>query len=106
MSDSGHHCPFLNRADARCARHFSIDDLGYAFQHCFGQYEACGAYRELLGERRVRRARGLDTIGEDDGAGHGSTYGSSGDNVIQVTIAGRIGHGAADPAVVSHASGV
>src|SRR3954469_6844270 len=100
MSDSGHHCPFLNRADARCARHFSIDDLGYAFQHCFGQYESCPAYGELLVERRIRRARGHD-LESGMGVGDGSTYGESGSSgsVVQLTVGGRIPHGATDPAV-------
>jgi hypothetical protein len=58
MTDCSHseHCPFLNRADARCARHFSLDQLQHTFEHCFGQYEGCGVYRELLQERRLRRA--------------------------------------------------
>lgn len=103
MPESGHHCPFLNRADERCARHFSLDDLGYAFQHCFGHYEACASYRELLGERRVRRAQAHAFGGE--GAGHGITY-SGGASVVQVTVGGRMPIGAADPAVVSHAPGL
>jgi hypothetical protein len=103
MPESGHHCPFLNRADARCARHFSLDDLGYAFQYCFGQYDTCDAYRELLGERLVRRGQA-----GSEGAGDAITYDPqpAQRNIVQLTVAGRVPLGAADPAVVSHAPGV
>jgi hypothetical protein len=100
MTDSGHHCPFLNRADARCSKHHSIDQLGYAFAHCFGYYEGCGAYTELLAERRAWRARGHEFAGAEDGGGaDGKLY----ENLTQLTVAGRHAQGAADPAVVSHA---
>jgi hypothetical protein len=104
MTDQGHHCPFLNRADSRCSRHFSLDSLGHAFDYCFDSYEGCSVYLELLVERRVRRSRGAGAFdgGCVDGAGDGGTYY---DNLIQVTVAGRIAHGAADPSLVSHASG-
>ena len=49
------HCPFLNRADARCSAHFRLDRLEQAFGHCFDRYHGCAVYRELLGERRSRR---------------------------------------------------
>jgi hypothetical protein len=105
MPDRGHHCPFLNRADDRCARHFSLDDLGYALQHCFGAYETCAAYRELLVERRAMRARAHAA----EGIAHGGTYaeiGNGGERAVQITVAGRVPHGVADPAVVSHAPGL
>jgi hypothetical protein len=54
MSDHESHCPFLNRADYRCSNHFSLDKLDRAFDHCFGAYQACGTYQEILGERRGR----------------------------------------------------
>lgn len=57
MSDHGHHCPFLNRSDARCSRNFSLDRLNNTYDYCFGQYAACSVYLELLVERRVRRLR-------------------------------------------------
>lgn len=57
MSDHGHHCPFLNRSDARCSRNFSLDRLNNTYDYCFGQYAACSIYLELLVERRVRRLR-------------------------------------------------
>ena len=49
------HCPFLNRSDARCGTHFSLDRLGTAFDHCFGCYADCPTYAEMLGERLERR---------------------------------------------------
>jgi hypothetical protein len=103
MTDQGHHCPFLNRADSRCSRHFSLDSLGHAFDYCFDYYEGCSVYLELLAERRVMRSR-VQQLGHDsDGAsGDGGTYY---DNLVQVTVAGRIAQGAADPSLVSHASG-
>jgi len=95
MNDTGHHCPFLNRADSRCSRHFSLDHLGHAFDYCFGYYEGCSVYAELLAERRFRRARGHDGLA-DGGA----------DGFIQVTVGGRIAHGAAHPEVISHSPGL
>ena len=49
------HCPFLNRNDDRCANHFQVTDLQYAFRFCFNNYKACPSYLEQLVERRVRR---------------------------------------------------
>ena len=49
------HCPFLNRSDDRCSAHFSIDRLNHTFRHCFGVYQSCPVYLELLVERRTRR---------------------------------------------------
>jgi hypothetical protein len=59
MPDSGTHCPFLNRADARCAGYMSLDALRQTYNYCFGNYPACQVYGELLSERRTRRAEGL-----------------------------------------------
>ncbi|MEZ0265954.1 MAG: hypothetical protein ACAI43_14585 [Phycisphaerae bacterium] len=58
MSDRGHHCPFLNRADSRCSDHFSLDQLDHAFDYCFGYYDACASYQQLLAERQARRSSG------------------------------------------------
>ena len=60
MSERVHHCPFLNRSDARCSTHFSLDSLSAAFEHCLGAYAACPSYRELLAERRTRRGEPVD----------------------------------------------
>ena len=56
MSDHRDHCPFLNRSDARCSAHFSLNHLDDAFDHCFDRYQSCRVYLELLKERRDRRA--------------------------------------------------
>jgi hypothetical protein len=99
MTDPGHHCPFLNRSDSRCSRHFSLDSLGHAFDYCFDHYDGCSVYLELLAERRIRRARGQG--GHDGGgAGDGDTYYGK---LTQITVSGRVAHGAADPSFVSHA---
>ena len=58
MPDNGHHCPFLNRADARCAEKFSIEHLDYAYRFCFDKYQTCPVYLELLVERKVKRVNG------------------------------------------------
>jgi hypothetical protein len=56
MAEHGHHCPFLNRADARCSTHFQLNHLGSAFEHCLDHYRECTVYAELLDERQRRRA--------------------------------------------------
>lgn len=71
MPYRGNHCPFLNRTDERCAEHFSLDELEYAFNHCFGQYRACAAYQELLAERQTRRALAYAAQGAAVAAGAG-----------------------------------
>lgn len=124
MPDLGHHCPFLNRTDARCSDRFHLNALGYAFDYCFGYYQGCGAYLELLVERRVRRARagvlagafaadGTDGAdgGYDDGAPRDverdhADRGRGAGRFTPITVAGRVLEGAADPALVSHAPGV
>jgi hypothetical protein len=55
MSEHESHCPFLNRADYRCSNHFSLDKLDRAFTHCFGEYQTCPTYLEMLAERRSRQ---------------------------------------------------
>ena len=63
MSDREHHCPFLNRADHRCAAFFSIERLQHAFEHCFHAYQSCEVYRELLVERQARRSEAAAVAG-------------------------------------------
>jgi len=55
-AEQGHHCPFLNRADGRCGQKHSLDHLDYAYRFCFGRYDACSVYAQLLNERRGRRS--------------------------------------------------
>jgi hypothetical protein len=74
MSDHESHCPFLNRADYRCSNHFSLDKLDRAFDHCFGEYQACGTYQEMLSERRGKQpAEGHLVAGH---AGHAGLTGT------------------------------
>jgi len=56
MSEHGHHCPFLNRADSRCAENLKIDQLDHAFEYCFDVYAACPVYLDLLIERKTKNA--------------------------------------------------
>src|SRR5689334_3951985 len=51
----GHHCPFLNRADARCGENFSLERLDHAYEYCFHKYKTCAIYHQLLVERQVKR---------------------------------------------------
>ena len=62
MPTCGEHCPFLNRADDRCSANFSLDHLQHAFHHCFGTYQACPVYYELLAERRERRGEPIGAV--------------------------------------------
>ena len=67
MASEGLHCPFLNRADCRCGEHLNIEDLGFAFRHCFDRYKACAVYVDLLVERQLRRgeaAEDLEHVGD------------------------------------------
>jgi hypothetical protein len=57
-SATNHHCPFLNRADRRCAEHFNLDHLRHTFTYCFDSYKACPHYLEMLVERQVKRVSG------------------------------------------------
>ncbi|HEY8750051.1 MAG TPA: hypothetical protein VIM11_18855 [Tepidisphaeraceae bacterium] len=78
----GNHCPFLNRTDARCSNHFSLDSLGHAFAYCFGKYQQCSMYGELLAERRLRRENA--SVGRD--SLHAQTP------IIQLTLHGHAAH--------------
>ena len=73
-----------------------MDALGYAFEHCFGYYEGCGVYLELLVERRVRRARGQDVESMMAVAAGGvADVQRAHAPLVQVTVGGR-GHRVAD----------
>ena len=72
MAQSESHCPFLNRADSRCAGYLSLDRLRHSYDYCFGTYSACRVYNELLAERRLRQAESpegmnrISDLAEDD----------------------------------------
>ena len=55
MPQSAVHCPFLNRSDARCNERFNLKGLGHAYEFCFGRYQACPQYKELLNQRQQLR---------------------------------------------------
>lgn len=65
MSDRGHHCPFINRADARCSHNFTLDRIEQAFDLCFSSYHACPVFVELLAERRIRRGDNISITARD-----------------------------------------
>ena len=56
MSQSAEHCPFLNRSDARCSQIFNLRGLEHAYKFCFGNYETCPRYQQLLSERQGKRS--------------------------------------------------
>ena len=51
-------CPFIDRVDHRCPSYFSLERLDHAFDVCFDRYKSCPLFRELMAERRMRRALG------------------------------------------------
>lgn len=83
MPRGARHCPFLNRSDARCATHLSLGGLTDAFDHCFDRYPTCGAYRELLAERRTRRG---EPAGPDGGWPEPRAESSDGSPIVPLTV--------------------
>ena len=64
MDDVVRHCPFLNRADGRCAEAFKLAGMSHAYRYCFDGYKTCPVYFELLIERRVRRGDAAVRVNE------------------------------------------
>ena len=97
------HCPFLNRADRRCAEHFSLDRLGHAFEFCFDAYKTCPTYLQLLVERQVKRVSGGAGVaaavkGGDMkiGSGENACRADNADrNLVQITLPRRYAQSAA-----------
>jgi len=77
------HCPFINRNDARCARHFAVVRLADAFAHCFSNFADCPNYRELLLERTTT---GFPRSVQDD---HLQETGGEIQNSSKISPAGR-----------------
>jgi hypothetical protein len=98
MNASGRHCPFLNRSDPRCSEYFSLDHLGHAFTHCFGQYQACPQYQLLLTERQLRGGGFLED------AGKGSSHAAP--RLVQIALPTRYAQPVAVAARVPAVSGV
>ncbi|NLW86861.1 MAG: hypothetical protein GXY38_08305 [Planctomycetes bacterium] len=44
-------CPFINKADNRCANHWTLRNIMQTFLHCADSYHACPVYRTLLQEQ-------------------------------------------------------
>ena len=79
MSDR-HHCPFINRADARCSHNFTLDRLQQAYGLCFNSYHACPVFVELLAERRIRRGENISITARN--VSHAGTNGQ----LVQVQV--------------------
>lgn len=55
-------CPYVNRADGRCASHLNVSDLHFAFDHCFDRFESCPVYAEISAERDRQIAAAAATV--------------------------------------------
>jgi hypothetical protein len=58
-------CPFIDRVDHRCSSAFSLERLDHAFEVCFDQFKACPLFKQLMAERRERRAAGDAVTGHN-----------------------------------------
>jgi hypothetical protein len=89
----GEHCPFLNRADERCAEYFSLDRMEHALEFCFDKYEACPLYAQLLAERQERRESARTLVGSSGAAAAAARSASAHDRdarpLVQVQVAAR-----------------
>src|ERR1700733_6287863 len=101
MEPQQRHCPFLNRADVRCSKHFHLDHLSYTYEYCFGRYKHCAVYVERLVERRVDRTWGNSRENESDAA----AIEPEPINLVQVTVRRRAGGRVSAAAKLSRAFG-
>ena len=46
-------CPFINKADNRCANHWTLNNIMQAFGHCADSYTTCPVYRKMLVEQHA-----------------------------------------------------
>ncbi len=44
-------CPFVEKADPRCATHLTLRNLYRAFAHCADRYSSCPVYQALNAEQ-------------------------------------------------------
>lgn len=51
-------CPFMNRDDPRCVRHFSLSRVSEAYTICLNGYKDCPTYYQI----RVEHAHGPTAI--------------------------------------------
>lgn len=49
-------CPYIDRADLRCANRLTVLNLRETFQFCFGQPESCAVYCQICLEESRRNA--------------------------------------------------
>jgi hypothetical protein len=49
-------CPYIDRADMRCASRLTVLNLRETFQFCFGQPQSCAVYRQICLEESRRNA--------------------------------------------------
>lgn len=42
-------CPYINRNDPRCATHWTLHELGQAYEHCADRYQECPVYLRMAG---------------------------------------------------------
>jgi hypothetical protein len=60
----GGECPFVNLEDPRCAAHLTLNDMGYAFDHCFDNFGRCEVYgviaRECAGRDEAQEGESTD----------------------------------------------
>jgi hypothetical protein len=40
-------CPFVDKSDARCAAHMTLQNVVQAFLHCANRYTECSVYSQL-----------------------------------------------------------
>ena len=56
-------CPFIDKANTRCADHMTFRNIANAFGHCANHYTACAVYQKLTAQQfahdKVRSAPGL-----------------------------------------------
>jgi hypothetical protein len=57
MNEHPLHCPFLNQSDSRCSEQRDLNHLSHAYHYCFGAYQTCPVYVELLSARLSRRMK-------------------------------------------------
>lgn len=43
-------CPYLEKADGRCAAHLTFANLFSAFEHCADTFTACRVFQQLAQE--------------------------------------------------------
>ena len=91
MSDRAKQCQFLNASDDRCAAHFSVTDLSYLFEYCFGKCHKCPIYHEKQQEKRdLELGKPMVTAAFEGGEAFGSVAdwnGTSNASTVEINSA-------------------